>query len=84
MPENNSSRDEPEVQEAPERVRVILDCDWEDLPYALEMVIAAKPDFRDGRGPGWGWSYGRPGRPRLFVRRTKQGYSASADRSNAR
>ena len=61
-----------------ERVRVILDCNWDDLQHALDMVIDAKPAFdRQGR-VGWGWHWSRRGKPGLFVRRTKRGYSATA------
>jgi hypothetical protein len=61
------------------RVRVILDCEWEDLQHALDMVIDAKPSFDNQPDrPGWGWSLSRIGRPTLFVRRTKRGYSATA------
>lgn len=64
-----------------QRVRVILDCDWGDLQHALDMVIDAKPSFdRQPDRPGWGWHWSRRGKPSLFIRRTKLGYSAIADR----
>lgn len=57
------------------RVRVILDCEWDDLQHALDLLIDAKPLF-DGRPsrPGWGWGFG-PSERRFFVRETKQGFS---------
>ncbi len=64
-----------------ERVRVILDCEWGDLQHALDMVIDAKPTFdRHPNRPGWGWHWSRHGMPAMFVRRTKQGFSATANR----
>lgn len=49
--------------------------------HALDMVIEAKPSF-DSRSdrPGWGWHWQRRGKPSLFIRQTKHGYSATADR----
>jgi hypothetical protein len=61
------------------RVRVILDCDWNDLRHALDTVIDSKPMFdRSGRGIGWGWSLSKRDKTSLFVRRTKRGFSATA------
>jgi hypothetical protein len=66
------------------RVRVILDCEWGDLQHALDTVIDAKPVFDRVPGrPGWGWNFGGRDKPKLFVRRTKQGYSATADRRDS-
>lgn len=60
------------------RVRVILDCEWDDLEHALATVIAAKPSFdRSPSRPGWGWPFGSEGRG-YFVRQTKAGFSATA------
>ena len=67
----------------PLRVRVILDCDWADLQHALDMVVSMKPSFdRTANRPGWGWWCARRGKPELFVRRTKQGFSATASRDS--
>ena len=62
-------------------VRIILDCDEEHIAYAAELAVKALPDIRrSARGPGWGWSYGRSGKPSFFIRMTKSGLSATQHR----
>lgn len=76
MPDTPSTDAVPAVQGC-ERVRVILDCEWGDLQHALDLVINAKPSFdRVEDKPGWGWRLHMPGKPSMFIRRTKRGYSA--------
>jgi hypothetical protein len=67
------------------RVRIILDCDWEDLQRALDTVIGARAMFdRVPKRPGWGWRLGhRADKPSFFVRQTKHGFSATADKAIA-
>lgn len=73
------------TEKTSERVRVILDCDWDDLERALATVIEAKPSFDNAEERvGWGWHFSRPGKPTLFVRRTKTGFSATALASGRR
>jgi hypothetical protein len=52
------------------RVRVILDCDWNDLRHALDTVIDAKPMFdRSGRGIGWDLAVRSSDQARVFSNR---------------
>lgn len=60
-----------------EAVRIILDCDTDQIAYAAELATKALPDMQHARAPGWGWSYGRTGRPSFFIRKTKRGLSAT-------
>lgn len=65
------------------RIRIILDCDEDQIAYAADLAVKALPEIRrSARGPGWGWSFGRTGKPSCFVRANKGGLSVTQNRSD--
>ena len=61
-------------------VRIILDCDLEDAPAALERLLKEIPNLRESASTGQGWgtsihSHAKAAMLYMFIRRTKTGYS---------
>ena len=58
-------------------MKLIINADPEEMEYVLRMIMDARPMFDRGPPrPGWGWSFGDPGKRRFFIAEIKGGFSA--------
>ena len=59
-------------------MKVILHCEAEDIQHVAALVQASIPTFvRHAERIGWGWNFRADNGKSYFVRRLKDGFSAT-------